>query len=195
MAIPMSISQMTMDDAANLEGVALPQYPLPSKPFPVQPASKIGTGFAPTIVLDKSKKPVRRWRQVNREVRGIAGGRWFTHSWVGEKESEYALHQAAASQTITFAAQSAADREATSAAAMLAAGVSLPAKLAGTSASAPPGRITKAKAHKGDTPMSTVSSSRQDSAVPESVSAHLPKKQDISQAPPSDVATVPGPST
>lgn len=189
MMIPMSITHMTMDDAANLEGVALPQYPLPSKPFPVQPAPKIGTGFAPTLVLDKSKKPVRRWRQVNREVRGIAGGRWFTRSWVGEKESEYA----AASQSVAFTAQS-ADREAASAAAMLAAGVSLPAKLAGTSASAAPGRATKAKAHKGETPMSTLPSSRQDSAVPESISAQLPKKQEIPQAPPPDVATAPGSS-
>ena len=194
MTIPMSMSHMTMEDAGNLEGVALPQYPLPSKPFPVQPAPKIGTGFAPTIVLDKSKKSVRRWRQVNREVRGIAGGRWFTRSWVGEKESEYASHQAAASQSIAFAAQSAADREATSAAAMLAAGVSLPAKLAGTSTSAPPGRVTKSKANKLDTPMSTLPSSRQDSAVPESISARLPKKQDIPQTSPPDIATAPGPS-
>lgn len=189
MMMPISMTHMTMEDA-NLEGVALPQYPLPSKPFPVQPAPKIGTGFAPTIVLDKSKKPVRRWRQVNREVRGIAGGRWFTRSWVGEKESDYASHQASASQPITFSA----DREAASAAAMLAAGISLPAKLAGLSASAPPGRGTKSKAHKGETPMSTLPSSRQDSAVPESISAQLPKKKGIPQALAPDVAAAPGPS-
>ncbi|KAI0778684.1 hypothetical protein BD413DRAFT_510993 [Trametes elegans] len=78
-----------------LEGIPLPVYPLPSKPFPVQPPPKIGTGFASGILLDKSGKPVRRWRQANREVRGIAGGRWFVKSWVGEKESEFATALAA----------------------------------------------------------------------------------------------------
>jgi hypothetical protein len=73
----------------NLEGIALPVYPLPSKPFPVQPPPKIPTGIAPVIPLDKVHKP-RRWRTANREIRGIAGGRWFTRSWVGDKESELA---------------------------------------------------------------------------------------------------------
>ena len=74
----------------NLDGVALPIYPLPSKPFPVQPPPKIPTGLAPLIPLDKSKNKSRRWRTANREIRGIAGGRWFTRSWVGDKESELA---------------------------------------------------------------------------------------------------------
>lgn len=80
----------------NLEGVPLPTYPLPSKPFPVQPPLKIGSGFAPVIPLEKSGKKVRHWRQAQREIRGIAGGRWFTRSWIGEKESEYATAAAAA---------------------------------------------------------------------------------------------------
>ncbi|OSD06183.1 hypothetical protein PYCCODRAFT_1475020 [Trametes coccinea BRFM310] len=102
--IPLSSLLGPPVDDAPLDGVPLPVYPLPSRPFPVQPPPKIGTGFAPVIPLDKSGKPVRRWRQVNREVRGIAGGRWFVKSWVGEKESEFAT-ALAASQA---AAQSAA---------------------------------------------------------------------------------------
>jgi len=75
------------------EGIAeiapLPVYPLPSKPFPVQPPPKIGTGFAPMLPIDRSGTKVRRWRTANREIRGIAGGRWFARSWVGDKESEF----------------------------------------------------------------------------------------------------------
>lgn len=78
------------DDAASaLENVPIPQYPLPTKPFPVQAPIKIPTGFAPPMPLDKSTKKVRRWRTANREIRGIAGGRWFVKTWVGDKESEY----------------------------------------------------------------------------------------------------------
>ncbi|KAJ2930628.1 hypothetical protein H1R20_g6467, partial [Candolleomyces eurysporus] len=76
--------------ATSLENVAIPQYPLPTKPFPVQAPIKITSGFAPPIPLDKSRKKVRHWRTANREIRGIAGGRWFAQTWVGEKESEYA---------------------------------------------------------------------------------------------------------
>lgn len=81
---------MPLLEETNLEGVAIPQYPLPTKPFPVQPPPKMTSGFAPALPLDRSGKKVRRWRTANREIRGIAGGRWFTRTWVGEKESEYA---------------------------------------------------------------------------------------------------------
>ncbi|KAI0673636.1 hypothetical protein C8Q78DRAFT_1151760 [Trametes maxima] len=91
-------------DETPLEGVPLPVYPLPSKPFAVQPPPKIGTGFAPVVVLDKSGKPVRRWRQVNREIRGIAGGRWFVKNWVGEKESQFADAVAATQAALQNAA-------------------------------------------------------------------------------------------
>ncbi|KIJ66429.1 hypothetical protein HYDPIDRAFT_109459 [Hydnomerulius pinastri MD-312] len=74
----------------------LPVYPLPSKPFPVQPPPKIGTGFAPMQPLDRNGTKVRRWRTANREIRGIAGGRWFARSWVGDKESDLATAAAAA---------------------------------------------------------------------------------------------------
>ncbi|KAH8099732.1 hypothetical protein BXZ70DRAFT_1008711 [Cristinia sonorae] len=93
------------DVEMNLEGVPLPVYPLPSKPYAVQQPPKIGTGFAPPIVFDKTGKQVRKWRQAHREIRGIAGGRWFTRAWIGDKESEYAAAQAAASLAFQNAAQ------------------------------------------------------------------------------------------
>jgi len=74
----------------NLEGVPCPVYPLPSKPFPVLPPVKITTGFATNLPLDKNQTQVRHWRLAKREIRGIAGGRWFAQSWVGEKDSAYA---------------------------------------------------------------------------------------------------------
>ncbi|EIN14373.1 hypothetical protein PUNSTDRAFT_140677 [Punctularia strigosozonata HHB-11173 SS5] len=77
----------------------VPVYPLPNKPFPVQPPVKIGTGFAPILPLDKSGKRVRRWRQANREVRGIAGGRWFARCWVGDRDSAFAEHLGGPSKT------------------------------------------------------------------------------------------------
>ncbi|KAF9011156.1 hypothetical protein BDQ17DRAFT_1345604 [Cyathus striatus] len=80
----------------DLENVAVPQYPLPTKPFPVQLPPKINSGFAPPMPLDKSGKKVRHWRTANREIRGIAGGRWFARTWVGEKESEYSTAVATA---------------------------------------------------------------------------------------------------
>ncbi|KAG2365520.1 hypothetical protein BDR07DRAFT_1459118 [Suillus spraguei] len=78
------------------ETAPLPVYPLPSKPFPVQPPPKIGAGFAPMLPLDRNGNKIRRWRTANREIRGIAGGRWFARTWVGDKESEYANATAAA---------------------------------------------------------------------------------------------------
>ncbi|KAI0334431.1 hypothetical protein GY45DRAFT_1367609 [Cubamyces sp. BRFM 1775] len=98
------IGQPIHADETPLDGVPLPVYPLPSKLFPVQPPPKIGTGFAPVIPLDKSGKPVRKWRQANREIRGIAGGRWFVKSWIGEKESEFAAALAASQAAAASAA-------------------------------------------------------------------------------------------
>jgi hypothetical protein len=92
MSIP-SVSVMTAEET--LEGVAQPVYPLPTKPFPVLPPPKMPSGFAPTMTLDKSGKKVRHWRQTKREIRGIAGGRWFTRSWAGGRDSEYAIAVAA----------------------------------------------------------------------------------------------------
>lgn len=86
---PLTAVPLPDDAASALENVAIPQYPLPTKPFPVQAPVKIPTGFAPPMPLDKSTKKVRRWRTAHREIRGIAGGRWFMKTWVGDKESEY----------------------------------------------------------------------------------------------------------
>lgn len=91
----MTLTAPPVVEDMNLDGVPLPSYPLPSRPFSVHPPQKIGTGFAPTIPLDKSGKHVRHWRQANREVRGIAGGRWFVKSWVGDQDSEYSTAAAA----------------------------------------------------------------------------------------------------
>ncbi|KAF8915026.1 hypothetical protein CPB85DRAFT_1295402 [Mucidula mucida] len=88
--LPPSVSPFDEEKEINLENVPIPVYALPTKPFPVQPAPKVPTGYAPTIPLDRSDKKVRHWRVANREIRGIAGGRWFTRSWVGDKQSEYA---------------------------------------------------------------------------------------------------------
>jgi hypothetical protein len=73
-----------------------PAYPLPNRPFSVLPPPKIGSGFAPIFPLVRGGPPARRWRTVKREVRGVAGGRWFARSWLGEKESAFANAQAAA---------------------------------------------------------------------------------------------------
>lgn len=84
----------------NLEGQPLPVYPLPSKPFPVQMPHKIGSGVSSAMPLDRSGKKVRRWRTAHREIKGIAGGRWFARSWVGEKESEYSAAVAEAAAAV-----------------------------------------------------------------------------------------------
>lgn len=83
----------------NLDSNPVPSYTLPTKPFPVQPPTKIPTGFAPVLPLDKSGLKVRQWRVARREIRGIAGGRWFARSWVGSRDSELA-HAASVSSTL-----------------------------------------------------------------------------------------------
>jgi hypothetical protein len=87
---PAIVAPTLSNQDENLEGVPCPVYPLPSKPFPVLPPVKITTGFAMNLPLDKNTTKVRHWRQAKREIRGIAGGRWFAQSWVGDKESPYA---------------------------------------------------------------------------------------------------------
>jgi hypothetical protein len=80
----------------DIEGVPHPRYPLPTKPFQVQPPPKITTGYALTTPLDRTKGRPRHWRPAHREIRGIAGGRWFARTWVGEKDSEFATATEAA---------------------------------------------------------------------------------------------------
>lgn len=71
------------------ENEPVPIWPLPTRVFPVQSLPRIPTGNAPAQSLEKKTPPVRSWRQAQREIRGIAGGRWFVRAWIGEKESEY----------------------------------------------------------------------------------------------------------
>lgn len=71
---PYTNGPLTEEPPINLQEVALPQYPLPVKPFSVQPPQKINSGFAPVLPLDRTGAKVRHWRTVNREIRGIAGG-------------------------------------------------------------------------------------------------------------------------
>ncbi|THH19013.1 hypothetical protein EW146_g2078 [Bondarzewia mesenterica] len=163
-SIPSGVPQL---EEFNLDSVPLPRYPLPSKPFHVQPPLKIGTGYAPLIPLDRSGKKVRHWRTANREIRGIAGGRWFARSWVGDKDSELASAAAAA----TAATQQAAAVLESEKLAAGSAPLTLP-KLPTLSLSAPPaGRGSgKTKASKAETTASTAASSRSGSAGPDSVS-------------------------
>ncbi|KIK81886.1 hypothetical protein PAXRUDRAFT_832554 [Paxillus rubicundulus Ve08.2h10] len=139
------------------DSAPLPVYPLPSKPFPVQPPPKIGTGFAPMQPLDRNGARLRQWRVANREIRGIAGGRWFARSWVGDKESEFATAVAAASAA---------------AAAKLADGDKIATPKSVTSISAPIlGKVGKSKAARASAGVSTAPS-RSGSTVPE---LHPPK--------------------
>ncbi|KAG7099895.1 hypothetical protein E1B28_001696 [Marasmius oreades] len=172
--IPIETSENTStaqnpEQPINLEEVPVPIYPLPTKPFPVLPPPKISSGFAPNIPLDKTKTRVRHWRVANREIRGIAGGRWFTRAWVGEKESEFATVLLAGKATNVANGD----------------GIGPPlGKIAGGghSVSAPPGGKGSKK--------KVTNSSRSGSSVPEAngpvtASVHGPSKMRISQmAPP-----------
>lgn len=82
--------QNSIAEEINLEGIPVPVYTLPNKPFPVLPPPKVGSGFAANTPLDRSGTKVRHWRTAKREIRGIGGGRWFANAWVGEKESAFA---------------------------------------------------------------------------------------------------------
>jgi len=157
---PYTNGPLTEEPPINLQEVALPQYPLPVKPFSVQPPQKINSGFAPVLPLDRTGAKVRHWRTVNREIRGIAGGRWFAQSWVGDKHSALAI------------AIAAGDKQSSS--------VALP-KLPTMSISAPIPTKPKARATKN-------SSSLAASTVPSRSSSAVPSKMSrtIMLAPPSD---------
>ncbi|KAJ7750197.1 hypothetical protein B0H16DRAFT_856051 [Mycena metata] len=88
---PYTNGSLADEPPINLQDVPWPQYPLPVRPFNVQMPLKINTGFAPVVPLDRTGAKPRHWRPVNREIRGIAGGRWFTRTWMGDKESPLAL--------------------------------------------------------------------------------------------------------
>ncbi|KAG5643542.1 hypothetical protein DXG03_000683 [Asterophora parasitica] len=163
-----SVASGPLTEETNLENVPLPQYPLPTKPFPVQPAPKIASGFAPVLPLDKSGQKVRHWRVAHREIRGIAGGRWFARSWVGEKGSEY---------TASLSKQG--DEKVSN--------VAIP-RLGGASLSAPVGRGRGGKT-KGMSSLAASAVSRSGSSIPDVPPAHTrpPTKMRIIAQPPQSV--------
>jgi len=168
--LPFNSAPSAEDTNMNIDNVPLPTYPLPTKPFPVQPPPKISTGFAPLIPLDRSGKKVRRWRMANREIRGIAGGRWFARSWVGEKESEFA----------TALSISAAEKQPSSSIAV--AGVVAIPRLSSVSISGSTGRVGRPKGSKN-----TNSSSLNASRAPSRAGSAVPSKmRNILLAPSSD---------
>jgi hypothetical protein len=108
---------------------------------------------------------VRHWREANREIRGIAGGRWFAKTWVGDKESQFA----------TCTSKSVDDKASTR----------LPAQLSKV--------VNKLKASKGGSVANSSNASRAASVVPEhsgnpvTSAVRAPTKMRISQKAPSDV--------
>jgi hypothetical protein len=169
---PIPIAPVPSAEDFNLEGVALPTYPLPTKPFPVHPPPKIGSGFAQALPLDKSGKKVRHWRQANREIRGIAGGRWFAKAWIGDKESEYAAAHAAAPPPIPAATQA-------TALAMIGDRDSMPSFT--TTPLPRPSATSSGRGRGRGAAFTTNSSSRAQSTGADSVSAHIPKKRTTTQ--------------
>ena len=106
------------------------------------------------LPLDRTATKVRRWRVANREIRGIAGGRWFTRAWVGDKESEFAVAIAG----------------------KLADGDKISISKSATSISAPAlGKAGKAKALRGSAGISAAPS-RADSIVSEKYPTKAPTK-------------------
>ncbi|KAJ7687382.1 hypothetical protein B0H17DRAFT_1070032 [Mycena rosella] len=165
---PYANGPLVEEPPVNLLEVALPQYPLPVKPFSVQPPQKINTGFAPVLPIDRTAAKVRHWRPVNREIRGIAGGRWFTRSWVGEKESALAL------------AIASGDKQSS---------VALP-KLPTMSISAPIPSKPKVRATKNSSLAASAAPSRSSSTVPSKMrTIMLPPPSDGGD---SDMVTAPG---
>jgi len=162
--------------------VPIPVYPLPTKPFPVQPPQKIVTGFASLIPLDKGGRKVRHWREAKREIRGIAGGRWLARTWVGDKDSEHA----------SFVASNNSQPKATEDKASVGS-VTLP-KLSSVSISAPASlkALSRLKASsKSGSAVTSAAPSRAPSAIPESQSipstsaVRAPTKMRILQLAPS----------
>ncbi|KIP11757.1 hypothetical protein PHLGIDRAFT_124649 [Phlebiopsis gigantea 11061_1 CR5-6] len=164
-AIPLAPAP-SMEDIS-LEGVPLPSYPLPTKPFAVHPPPKIPTGLAANPPLDKGGKKVRHWRQANREVRGIAGGRWFVKTWIGDKDSEYGVAHATAPPPIPAATQATALAMASGDRDLLPGLSSVP-------------RLTTSTRGRGRGGLATNSSSRAQSTGADSVSA--PKRRTTAQA-------------
>ncbi|KAH7105075.1 hypothetical protein BKA62DRAFT_669364 [Auriculariales sp. MPI-PUGE-AT-0066] len=74
----------------------VPSY-VPPRPgaFAVAPISRAPIVPCP-LPTREIIAPVRKWKCSQREIRGIAGGRWFARSWAGEADSPWASASAAA---------------------------------------------------------------------------------------------------
>ncbi|KAF8506434.1 hypothetical protein JB92DRAFT_3122114 [Gautieria morchelliformis] len=62
--------------------IPIPVFPLPTRAFPVQQPPKLPTGYAAPHPIDPKRGPVRKWAIMQREIKGIGGGRWFARTWV-----------------------------------------------------------------------------------------------------------------
>ncbi|EEB89598.1 hypothetical protein MPER_12285, partial [Moniliophthora perniciosa FA553] len=158
---PQANAVSPFEEEITLENLGpVPVYPLPTKPFPVLPPPKVSAAIAPLIPLDRSKAKVRHWRVANREIRGIAGGRWFTRAWVGEKQSKFADSERLKAARAKVDAKEAGKKDAGSARA--------------------PSRKKKAAA------ASSAPTTRSGSQVPDGASARVPSKLRVSQVPEQD---------
>lgn len=169
-----------VDDPPNLENIPIPVYPLPTKPFPVQPPPKNTTGFAPQMPLDRSGTKVRHWREANRDIRGIAGGRWFAKTWVGDKESQFATYAKSVDDKVSTGTSS-----------------KLPAQSSAIPVTSK--AVSKLKgSSKSVSVANSANPSRATSVIPEHTgnpatsSVRAPTKMRISQKAPSDVESVAG---
>ncbi|KAF8585700.1 hypothetical protein K439DRAFT_1660116 [Ramaria rubella] len=79
---PSHLPPILPPDLALDPSIPIPVYPLPTRAFPVQPPPKVPTGYAPSQPIDTKRGPVRKWTIMQREIKGIAGGRWFARTWV-----------------------------------------------------------------------------------------------------------------
>ncbi|KAJ3981652.1 hypothetical protein F5890DRAFT_1534291 [Lentinula detonsa] len=168
--IPSAV-QNSVPEEINLEGIPIPVYTLPTKPFPVLPPPKVGSGFAPSINLDRSGTKARHWRVAKREIRGIAGGRWFAQGWVGEKDSAFASQM----ETQAELRKTIGDSPSHVTISKMVSSVSAPV-------------TGKGKAQgKGSSLSVSAAPSRSESQAPEvggaSISVHAPTKMRISQVP------------
>ena len=118
---------------------------------------------------------MRHWREANRDIRGIAGGRWFAKTWVGDKESQF-----------SYVAKSADDKITT-----------------GTTSKLPPHHTSKAigklkASSKTGSLANSANPSRATSVVPEhsgnpvTSTVRAPTKMRISQKAPSDIESAGG---
>lgn len=55
----------------------------------VLPPSKIPIGFVTVTSLDKSTKPVRKWKKQNREILSLGGKAWHSASWISHEPNQF----------------------------------------------------------------------------------------------------------